>query len=88
MKKYFKKPQYHLNIIVGIILGIISCSIIAYVFEDLSNQQPSSITIISILPALLIGYIWERFQKKIDKHAILVSGFSISLGVYLATLFF
>ena len=39
-------------------------------------------------PAFVIGYAWERYQGKINKMDILVSGIAISTGVYLGGLLF
>jgi len=88
IKNYFKRTRHHLHTIVGITGGFIASLALSWVSLGFRNLDALDKAILFICPAFVIGYAWERYQGKINKMDILVSGIAISTGVYLGGLLF
>ena len=87
-KKYFKRTRHHLHAIVGITAGFLASLALSWVWLGFKNLEALDKAMWFLAPAFVIGYAWERYQKKINKMDILVSGIAISTGVYLGGLVF
>ena len=88
IKNYFKRTRHHLHAGVGIIGGFLASLALSWVWIGFRNLDALDKAILFIAPAFIIGYAWERYQGKINKWDIFVSGISICLGVYLGGLLF
>ena len=88
IKDYFKRTRHHLHAIVGITAGFITSLLLSWVWISFRNLEALDKAILFIAPAFVIGYAWERYQGIINKWDILVSGITISTGVYLGGLLF
>ena len=88
MKKYFKRTRHHLHAIVGITAGLLASLSLSWVWLGFRSLNALDKAILFICPAFVIGYAWERYQGKINKMDILVSGIAISTGVYFGGLLF
>ena len=88
IKDYFKRTRHHLHAIVGITGGFLASLALSWVWLGFSNLEALDKAILFLPLAFVIGYAWERYQGKINKMDILVSGIAISTGVYLGGLLF
>ena len=87
-KDYLKRTRQHLHAIVGITGGFLASLALSWIWLGFRNLEALDKAILFICPAFVIGYAWERYQGKINKMDILVSGIAISTGVYLGGLVF
>ena len=87
-KDYLKRTRHHLHAIVGITGGFLACLFLSWIWIGFRNLDALDKAMWFLAPAFVIGYAWERYQKKINKMDILVSGIAISTGVYLGGLLF
>jgi hypothetical protein len=87
-KAYLKRTRHHFHAIVGITAGFLASLSLSWVWIGFRNLDSIDKAILFICPAFVIGYAWERYQGKINKWDIFVSGISICLGVYLGGLLF
>jgi len=88
IKNYFKRTRHHLHAIVGITGGFLACLSLSWIWLGFRNLEALDKAMWFLAPAFVIGYAWERYQGKINKWDILVSGIAISTGVYLGGLLF
>ena len=88
IKDYLKRTRHHLHAIVGIIGGFLASLALSWVSLGFRNLEALDKAMLFICPAFVIGYAWERYQGKINKMDILVSGLAISTGVYFGGLLF
>ena len=87
-KAYLKRTRHHLHAIVGITGGLLASLSLSWVSLGFRNLEALDKAMLFICPAFVIGYAWERYQGKINKMDILVSGLAISTGVYFGGLLF
>ena len=88
IKDYFKRTRHHLHAGVGITGGFLASLALSWVWLGFRNLDALDKAMWFLAPAFVIGYAWERYQGKINKMDILVSGIAISTGVYLGGLLF